>query len=634
MLLFHSLFRKITCFIFLVSAGSICAETYYISPSGSDNATGTSTAEAWQTIAKLNNTMLVPGTKVLFEGGQVFNGSIYMDPSDGNDPLNSITVSSYGNGKAVINSGTSYGVYAYNTQGIVIANLIFSGSGMASNTSNGVFFFADLAGDKKLSTINISNIEISGYGKNGLVISADNGNTGFKDVVIDSVHVHHVRTNGITTSGYSSQSHIGWAHQNITIKNTEVDNIPGYSDINNHKGSAIIMGQVDNGLIEKSVAHHTGADNTHCGGPGGIWAWDCNNLTIQYCESYLNKSGTGCDGIGFDLDGGITNSLLQYNYSHDNDGAGYLLGQYDNARPWLNNIIRFNISENDGRTNEGGITLFKGINTIMQGAKIYNNTVYITPSVTNTGIAAFTITDWTQGITGTEVYNNIFQTTGGVSLINIPSGYSAYFAGNLYWPSGSDFKINYQGISYSNLSDWRTATGNEQTATGSAGIIANPLLNNYGNGSTVYPGATIQLNAYSLAANSPAADAGLDITSLFGINRGAHDFFGNLIYDGTIADIGAHDATLSTALASAETENIISVYPNPVKSGNPIIIKATHLPYSVEIVSITGASVWKEEKIETPEYQIPTTNLASGVYILSISDNKGNRQKANKMIVN
>src|SRR6185436_13456058 len=121
------------------------------------------------------------------------------------------------------------------------------------------------------------------------------------------------------------------------------------------------------------------------------------------------------------------NSLMQYNYSHDNDGAGMLLGQFDYSRPWFNNIIRYNISENDGRTNGGGIELFKGPGTTMTGAKIYQNTVYVSPtSGSNPNLSAFFIVDWVTGIDSTEVYNNISQTTGSVPLVNIPAGYKAY----------------------------------------------------------------------------------------------------------------------------------------------------------------------------------------------------------------
>src|SRR3712207_8524244 len=50
------------------------------------------------------------------------------------------------------------------------------------------------------------------------------------------------------------------------------------------------------------------------------------------------------------------NSIMQYNYSHDNYGAGYLLARYSSAPAMSNLTIRYNISENDGRKNDyGGI---------------------------------------------------------------------------------------------------------------------------------------------------------------------------------------------------------------------------------------------------------------------------------------
>src|SRR5690349_9053078 len=47
--------------------------TYYISPSGSDAAAGTSAASAWKTPAKINSVDLDAGDSVLFQGGQTFN---------------------------------------------------------------------------------------------------------------------------------------------------------------------------------------------------------------------------------------------------------------------------------------------------------------------------------------------------------------------------------------------------------------------------------------------------------------------------------------------------------------------------------------------------------------------------------
>ncbi|MCW3104215.1 MAG: hypothetical protein JWO09_2655 [Bacteroidetes bacterium] len=617
---------------FLLSA-NVFSATYYVSPAGNDAASGTSAAP-WKTISKVNSMALSPGSTILFEGGKTFNGEIILDANDAGDPANLVKISSYGTGRAIINSGADAGFYAYNTSGFTLSDLVFEGSGMTSNISDGVFIYTDLGGDVKLSTINLRNLDIHDYGKTGITLLSQRGNTGYKNVMIDSIHVSQVRENGIVTRGFTMQTHIGWAHQNIVIKNTEVNNVPGYSDASTHRGSGIILGQVDNGLVEKSVAHHNGAGNTHCGGPGGIWAWDCNNVTIQFCESYKNSGGTGCDGLGFDLDGGVTNSFLQYNYSHDNDGAGYLLGQYDYARPWSNNVVRYNISENDGRTNSGGITLFKGPGTTMAGAKIYNNTVYVSPSATNSGLSAFTITDWYTGIIGVVAYNNIFQSTGSVKLVNVPAGYSAFFAGNLYWASGGSLKINYQGTTYNSLAGWRAATANEQSGVTPTGMVANPSMLNPGNGGTVFPNPTSQLNAYQLDGSSVAFNAGLDLQSLYGISRGPNDFFSNAISAGSLYSIGAHEqvpalATNVEAL-NGTVRKEISVQPSLLKAGDPLFIKDAEMPYSIELISVAGSTVLKDEAVESEAYVLPF--VASGMYVVVILDNSG-RRKVNKIMI-
>jgi hypothetical protein len=619
----------------LALGSSLQATTYYLSPNGNDNSNGTSTSTPWKTISKLNNMVLPPGTTILFEGGAIFTGGISIDQSDANDESNIVTFSTYGTGKAIISSGSSSGFSAQNTKGFKISNLSFEGAGMASNSTNGISISTNLSGNVKLGKVEIVNSDVHNYGKDGIALVSSSGNTGFKNVLIDGVHVYQVKQNGITTRGYTMQTHTGYAHENVTIRNTEVDHVPGYSDPSTHRGSGIILAQAANSLIEKSVAHDNGTANTHCGGPGGIWAWDCDHLTIQYCESYKNSGGSGCDGLGFDFDGGVTNSLMQYNYSHDNDGAGYLLGQYDYARPWSNNVVRFNISENDGRTNSGAISLFKGPGSTMSGCKIYNNTVVISPSSKNSNVSAFTLTQWYTGITGVEVYNNIFQSTGGTQLVLVPNGYDADFAGNLYWSSGSPLKINYHGTVYNSLSSWRTASGKETAGGLSTGVNADPLLQNVGNGTIIYPSATTQLNAYRFSASSPAMNAGVNLMNVFGINAGTHDYFNNPI-NAMSTSIGVYQggSGLTTGVSDitkAESEKI-SFFPNPLRSGDMLYVKGAEYPYSLEVVSITGASVIKDKEVSTDEYLIADKGLSAGVYIVAIKDNAG-KKTVSKLVI-
>lgn len=623
-----------SCWLLCFSAEST---TYYLSNSGNDAASGTSTLSPWKTIGKVNTVNFAGGDTLLFKGGQTFTGSIYFDVNDANNAALPVFISSYGNSKATIYAGSSFGFYAYNTKGFTISNLIFEGSGYATNNGDGICIYTDLPGDVKLNRVTFKNLVIRKFGKSGLTIGAYNGNTGFKDVLVDSLHVHHTKTVGITSWAYTSSTHIGWAHENIIVRNSEVNNVVGYPDSAKHQGSGIILGMVNNGLIEKCSAHDNGYANANCGGPGGIWTYDSNSITIQYCESFRNSSGTGCDGLGFDLDGGVTNSTVQYNYSHNNDGAGFLLGQYEYARPWANNTVRYNISENDGRTNGGGITLFKLQGTTMKGAKIYNNTVYFSPTVSNQQPGAFTIADITTGIDSTEVYNNIFYTSGNVPQVDVPPNYSAYFAGNLYWNSNGNFNVKYQGSTYTSLSLWSASTGNEKVGTVYTGLFADPLLLNVGNASTVLPNASSLLNAYQTSTSSPCIDAGLDLPTLFNTSVGNQDYFNNSIPFGNGVDIGAYEShsvttpTLSeVGLAELNTDGA-QLYPNPVVLNEMVFLRNFESYKNIEIYTLDGA-LTKSFPAGMSSLPLHSPDFCSGLYIVKITFTSGKR-KVIKLII-
>ncbi len=578
------IYRLFTLLFLFYSTGSLAA-SYYVSSTGNDANSGTSVVDAWATIDKVNSTVFLPGDALYFEGGQTFHGSIYLNDSDANNPDNIFIISSYGTGRATINAGTSYGFYAYNTQGFSISDLIIDGNSMTTNSAMGLRLLADVPGDKKFSNISITNIEVKNFGEQGVVIGGWNGLTGYQNLVLSNLSVHNVMTEGILIYGFTSQTLVGWPNKNVSVSNCEVYNVPGFADPSTHEGSGIVVSGVDSGVIQYCVAHDNGQNNIHCGGPGGIWCWDSNDFTIQFCESYKNHSGTGCDGIGFDLDGGMTNSVMQYNYAHNNDGAGYLLGQFENARPWSNNTLRYNISENDGVSNEGSISLFKGSGTTMSGANIYNNTIYVSPQPANMSASAIYFKDWTTGINNIAFYNNIFLSTGSVPFINIPAGYSAFFAGNIYCASAGNFSIAYQGKTYSSLAAWRTATGNEVVKGTNTGFAADPLLSNTGAGGTVGFGNILgSLNAYKIRdPASPALNAALNLNSLYSINPGTRDFWGIALAGGNNNDIGANQ------YASVLPEELLGFYGNSSGSEQNIIwntadetnMKVFELMYSI-----------------------------------------------------
>ena len=62
-------FIRLILFCLAFQAVNLLATTYYVSPSGNDNNSGTSTGAPWKTLAKVNNTNFSPGDKILFQRG-------------------------------------------------------------------------------------------------------------------------------------------------------------------------------------------------------------------------------------------------------------------------------------------------------------------------------------------------------------------------------------------------------------------------------------------------------------------------------------------------------------------------------------------------------------------------------------
>ena len=508
--------------------------TYYISPGGNDSNSGNSPDDAWKSIEKVNQMNLEPGSRILFEGGKSFTGNLYFTIGDGNDASKPLKISSYGTGKASIKAGDKDGIYVYNTAGIIIDNLIISGSGMYSNNASGINFYNDLSGNVKLDKVEITNTEVFGFRNFGIVIGAYNGNSGFSNVLIENNKVHDILDVGISSYGAFSSTKTGYAHSNITVRNCEVFNIPGYSK-KSHSGNGIVLSDVQNSLIEYSTVYDCGKGNTNCGGPVGIWYWDADQVTIQHNEAYNISSGTGCDGGGFDLDGGVTNGIMQYNYSHDNDGAGYLVGQFGGARPMNNIIVRYNISENDAATNGGSVYLFNGAQN-MDNIYVYNNTFYIKEQAGNRGSAAIKLLEWKLIKGNIQFNNNILYASNGADLVSVPRGYSASFKGNLYY-SPDSFNIAFQGNSYASLESFRT-TGNEIMNTLNTGFQGDPGLSAPGTGVIIGHGKDLtSLSSYKLAAGSAAKDNGINIQG--GI--GSRDYYGNAPLKNSQQDIGAHE---------------------------------------------------------------------------------------------
>ena len=588
------------------------ATDYYLSSTGNDNNAGTMSLP-WKTIAKLNTRSFRAGDKILLSGGSTFFGNLTLGSDDSGSATNPITIGSFGQGRATINGGEGCCIFIYNTSGIIVKDLILSGNWDAvtqkGNTTAGLSIYIDLPNNTKLNYIKCENLEVKGFKTAGIGIGSwptDASFSGFHDVVVNNCEVHDNGDNGISSYGYWNPASGLFSHRNIKITYCKAYNNRGITDKGNNSGSGIILSGVDGGLIERCVAYNNGElNNFSGGGPVGIWAWEATNVTIQYNESYSNNSKT-LDGGGFDLDGGVSNSALQYNYSHDNKGPGYLVYQFSGARKLNNNVVRYNISENDG------YGLFIGGGSDVTNNLIYNNTFF-----SNIGKPGFI--GWGIGV-GNKVYNNIFCTSGELFRINAQPTGNITMLGNNYWRLGAPFFGTYHEISYNSLSSFRAATGQEKHNGNDMGFHLDPMFNNPGNGPTLNDADLLpSLTNYSLKQGSPLIDAGMHLTNLFGIQMGPRDFNGNSIPQNKY-DIGANEYLIVTSLGHNAKNLGLQIYPNPSTKGEFYIHLNQPLnSANVEIFDSRGLLIANHlVVVSNEELAISTSGWKKGLYLIKV----------------
>jgi hypothetical protein len=280
-------------------------------------------------------------------------------------------------------------------------------------------------------------------------------------------------------------------------------------------GYGIVISGSNDVIVERSVAGDNGWLPGNNGETGGIEAIGDDRVLLQYNEAYANHHGSS-DGDGVILDV-TTDSIMQYNYTHDNDGAGLFLFAEIGFQT-TDNVIRYNVSQNDGRRPLFGVNTGIVVGADVSNADIYNNTVFMGPSPESSTVAIGLV-----GLSGTSIHirDNLFVTTGGSAVVSSDgSGTDVLFQGNDYWSIGSADQFVWGDTTYVGLdgpTGWRTNTGQETLNGAPVGYEVDPLLNNPGGGGTIGDADRLStLTAYRLMGTSPVRHAGLDL-SPFGV---------------------------------------------------------------------------------------------------------------------
>ncbi len=511
-------------FIFLSIAAILvgaCSNEYYISADGDDENSGKSQAQAWKTIQKVNVTDFEPGSSILFEGGKEFNGTIQLTEADAGIAGNEITISSYGEGKALIKGGDQEGLLAKDCDHLVIKDLMFEGSGRKrGNNTDGVLLIGS-------DSIRIENLEVYGFQKSGLHVRKS------VNARITYVYAHDNGFAGIHVTGETMNHYSKYDNADLYIGYCVAENNPGDPTVlKNHSGNGILACSVGGGLIEYCEAFNNGWDMPWTGnGPVGIWIWDCNDFIIQYCIAHDNKTNpVASDGGGFDFDGGVSNSIMQYNVSYNNEGCGYGLYEFGAEKAWENNIIRYNISQDDGIINGGAVGIWKADNRgTMRNCEIYNNTFY--NSAENGPII------WLYDhYPDFNFRNNVFVYNGSFLDENQQLA-DEVFQGNVYWNLSGGLGIG----NYHTIEEWAAATGKEMLNDKLVGRFIDPGLNQPGKVSITDPGKldATHLTEYTPLPGSLVIDMGLDLKDLFDLDPGAKDMLGTPLPSGQAFDIGA-----------------------------------------------------------------------------------------------
>jgi hypothetical protein len=216
--------------------------------------------------------------------------------------------------------------------------------------------------------------------------------------------------------------------------------------------------------------------------------------------------------------------VIQFCYSHDNEGAGILFMGAGETGMTRDSSVRFNVSQNDGRRNRyGGIVLYGDL----RDSQVHNNAVYLQGS--GPGAALQLRGDAGAAYPrGVRVFNNILVAAGAREALSVPAeatrqnafDYNAYYS-----PTG--LKLIWAEKTFSDLEGLQAATGQE-----SRGIVADPLLRAAGQAG---PGR-LPLEAYRLLRGSPCLKTGAEYSPTLG----RWDYWNTPLSAGVRTNIGPH----------------------------------------------------------------------------------------------
>lgn len=407
--------------------------TYYVSSiNGEDSNDGTLKNEPFKSLQKINDIELQPGDQVLLEAGSVFEDE-YLHIKGSGAEGEPIVIDRYGQGDAPQIQTNGEGIW-YQDYGIELDNPGHKNKGDVSSSI--LLYDVEYIEINNLDISNYTDMSEEAYSeldrmdRTGIAAVAQNEGT-INHIYLNNLNIHdvtgnvynkHMNNGGIyfTVFNPEDEKETGISRYNdVKIENNKVENVNrwgiavGYTA---YHGEFSGKGEIPDELIDKYGSSNVTIRNNNVIDPGGdaittmyldrplveynvsegaakdindnvysetgfgevaaaIWPWKSKNAIFQYNEAFGTHASNGenNDGQAWDADYG-DGTIYQYNYSHDNEGGTYMACCGANPQESVNNVFRYNISENDG---ESGILSLPG----NPDAEIYNNIFYVKEGV-------------------------------------------------------------------------------------------------------------------------------------------------------------------------------------------------------------------------------------------------------------
>jgi hypothetical protein len=335
-------------------------------------------SHAWQSMAAVNSHQFQPGDHLYFHAGQEFPGM--MRAVGCGTSVKPISVSSFSDGypARLVGDGGLATVLLADVSYWTIRDIQITNDAREEGKRNGILVEATKSGET-LRGITIDHVHV--YNVKGLTgednAAKDTGGIGifapvlnhparFDGVLIRGSTIEHVDDVGLWLNTYPSMNSLDprWAY----AKNEHI-RIMG-NRVSDTGRNAIIVREALAPIIENNTVTHASA--RHHG--NAIFTRSTRDAVIRGNEvSYTGTEPSG-ENAAFDADIDSIHTVIEYNWSHDNQGGLFSLcnNPYDESNVTDGTVVRFNVSENDGSRTFG----FSGRVT---HSMIYNNTVLIGP---------------------------------------------------------------------------------------------------------------------------------------------------------------------------------------------------------------------------------------------------------------